>query len=144
MKPADVRGTLHGGFEPAGLDSDPFCESRDPGMRLQLFDRVVFALQLLLAEEGVDLRMARAANTDDLPNERSGEVALVLLVAVSGARNEMMTGERFLPTADRAVSQRFKSSHGLTRIYADEEPVFRNPCFIRVNPWLNLFTRVGL
>ena len=73
-------------------------------MGAQLGDRVEIALKFLLAQQRVDLRMARPANADDFLHHRAIELAFVALVVVAGARDQMMSRERFFATADRAAA----------------------------------------
>lgn len=72
-------------------------------MRFERRDRVELALQLLLREQLMDLRMARTTNADYLPHNLALELALVALVVVARARDQVMAGQCLLATADRAL-----------------------------------------
>ena len=50
----------------------------------------------------MDLRVTRAADPDRLLHYGSIEIPLVLLVMVPRPRNEVMTRQRLIPTANRA------------------------------------------
>ena len=73
-------------------------------VRVELRDAVPVALQFLLGEQQVDLRVAGTADPDRRSHDRPLKVALVLLIVVASARDEVMPGERLLTTADRTDS----------------------------------------
>jgi hypothetical protein len=70
----------------------------------QFFDGIELAFELLLAQELMDLRMAGATDSDQLAHRGTIELALIPFVGVPGARDEVMSGETFLPLTDRAAS----------------------------------------
>lgn len=72
-------------------------------MRLERRNRVQLALQLLLGEQLMDLRMAWTTDADDLPDDHAFELALVAFVVVARPRDQVMTRQRLLATADRAL-----------------------------------------
>lgn len=73
-------------------------------MGAQLVDGVPFPLEFLLREEAVKLRVAGAADADGLLDRRAIKLASVSFVGMTGARDEVMAGERLVATADGAWS----------------------------------------
>jgi len=73
-------------------------------MGAQFLDGVEFALQFLLGEDGVDLRMTGTADAHDLFDRFAVKIAFVALVVMACPGDQMVPGEAFLPVADRASS----------------------------------------
>ena len=71
-------------------------------MGQQALDRAVIALQFLLREHGMNLRMARPADADGLLHRGTVELPLVAFVVMPRAWDEMVAGERFFPPTDGA------------------------------------------
>jgi hypothetical protein len=67
-------------------------------------DSVEFAFELLLGQKLVDLRMARAAKADHLASLGAGNVAFVPFVVMPRPGDDVVTGQSFLPLAERAAS----------------------------------------
>ena len=71
-------------------------------MFAQALDGVIVALEFLLGEHRMNLRMAGPADTYGLLHPRTIELPLVALIVMTRARDEVMPGERFLSSADGA------------------------------------------
>ena len=98
-----IDSALHGSFKAARSRGDPLRKFCHAWMSFEPRDCVVLALELLLREQCVYLRMTRTANADHLSNDDALELSFVALVVVPRARDQVMARERFLATADRAV-----------------------------------------
>lgn len=110
--------SLHGCFETARLGADPLRECGNAWMRFQLGNGVISALEFLFRQQLVNLRMAGPADPDHLLNGRACKLALVPLVVVTRSRNQMMTGEGFFATANRAIADGSKPGHGFNTRFA--------------------------
>ena len=66
-------------------------------------DRIPIALELLIGEDCMDLRVAWTADPDGLLHGFPVEFALIAFVCVSRPGNEVMSRQRFFPTADRTI-----------------------------------------
>ena len=73
-------------------------------MRSEFFDRLVIAFELFLGEQGVDLRVARAADAHGALDRASIKLALVSFIVMARARNEMVPRQRLFTPADDAFS----------------------------------------
>jgi hypothetical protein len=71
-------------------------------MAPQFLDSPVVAFQFLLRKQGMDLRMARPANADGMLDLGSGKFALVALVMMARARDQMVARELFPAPANGA------------------------------------------
>lgn len=68
----------------------------------QVFDSAVVALEFFLCEQGMNLRVTRAADAHGLLHPHPIELALVPFVVMPRPWNEVMPRELFLASADGA------------------------------------------
>src|SRR5689334_9545505 len=101
-KAARSFGRAHLGLETLRLGGDPYRKLGDFRMRAEFLDGVPIALELFLREHGMNLGMARTADAHDLLHHSTIELALVALVVVARARDEVMSGQPLLATANGA------------------------------------------
>lgn len=73
-------------------------------MGAQFFHGVEVTLELFFGKQLMNLRVTGTAKTDDRVDGATREIALIAFVMMTGARDEVMAGEPFLPVADRALS----------------------------------------
>jgi hypothetical protein len=101
---AEATGAAHRSTKADRLRLNPIYEGKDSRMRAQLFNCVEVALELLLGQQLMHLRMTRATESNHRAHSFARKFALIPLIMVAGPGDEMMPRERFLAIAKSAFS----------------------------------------
>ncbi len=88
-------------FEAGRFFANPGDERAHCGRRGQRVERIELTFELLLRKERVNLRVTRLAESNCGSHLRPGKKALIPLVVVTRARDQVMSGENIFPAADR-------------------------------------------
>ena len=88
-------------FEARRFFANPFDERAHRGRCGQRVERIELTFELLLRKERVNLRVTRLAESDGGSHLLPGKKALIPLVVVTRARDQVMSGENIFPAADR-------------------------------------------